>query len=395
MKKIEALLITLFFICFPHQSFAKSEAKNHITNIDVKNQNNKTEIKFESSKLPEYRMFTMDNPPRLVIDFKNGSLSANKSKFANSKIFKSVRTGINPQGQFRLVLDLNDKIKIDKSSITNPNKKNKNYYLSVNISYQNSATNASTKKISKLVDKKTGTVKYVIRNPSSPKPIIIIDAGHGGKDPGTIGKYIRSKEKYITLSYAKELKRQLDRTKKFRVVLTRSSDYFIPLRERVEISRKLKADLFISLHADSSPDRSTTGLSIYTLSDKSSDKQAELLAQKENKSDIIGGADFSETSSDILKTLINMSQRSTMNESARFAEITIKSLKERNVHILEKTHRFAGFRVLTAPDVPSVLIELGYLSNKYEEKTLNNPSHKKAVAEALVKGIDRYLSSVK
>jgi N-acetylmuramoyl-L-alanine amidase len=161
------------------------------------------------------------------------------------------------------------------------------------------------------------------------------------------------------------------------------------------ISRNKKADLFISLHADASPDRDTYGLSIYTLSDSSSDKQAALLAQKENKSDIIGGADFSDASGDILKTLINLSQRNTMNESAKFAEIAIRSVRGNGVETLQRTHRFAGFRVLTAPDVPSVLIELGYLSNKKEEKRLNSLNHKKQVSEALVKAVDKYFDFIK
>ena len=221
-------------------------------------------------------------------------------------------------------------------------------------------------------------------------PVIVIDPGHGGKDPGAIGQYARSKEKNITLAYAKELKIALDKTKKYKVYLTRNKDIFIPLGRRVEMARKAKADLFISLHANSASNKKVYGLSIYTLSETSSDKQAELLAQKENRADIIAGANFSGASPDIMKTLINLSQRDSMNNSAIFANLAIKLVKNFDIEILNNTHRFAGFRVLTAPDMVSVLIELGYLSNKSEEKKLNDFKYRKKLAAGLVVSIDSY-----
>ncbi|MDX2083629.1 MAG: N-acetylmuramoyl-L-alanine amidase, partial [Rickettsiales bacterium] len=221
-------------------------------------------------------------------------------------------------------------------------------------------------------------------------PIIVIDAGHGGKDPGTIGDYARTKEKNITLAYAKELKKNLDKSKKYKVFLTRDADFFIPLRQRVEKSRRLKADLFISLHANSIADQETCGFSIYTLSQKSSDKQAELLAQKENRADIIAGVNFANASPEIIKTLIDLSQRDTMNNSARFANIVIQSVKKSEIKILQNSHRFAGFAVLTAPDVASTLIELGYLSNPQEEKQLNSLVYKRRIVASLANAIDEY-----
>ncbi len=225
-----------------------------------------------------------------------------------------------------------------------------------------------------------------------PIPIIVIDPGHGGKDPGTIGNYARIKEKNITLAYGRELKIALDKTKKYKVYLTRNSDIFIPLSRRVEMARKVKADLFISLHANSAANKKASGLSIYTLSENSSDKQAELLAQKENRSDIIAGANFSDASPDIMKTLINLSQRDSMNNSAIYANLAIKSVQNFDIEILNNTHRFAGFRVLTAPDMVSVLIELGYLSNKSEEKKLNDFKYRKKLAASLVASIESYFS---
>jgi N-acetylmuramoyl-L-alanine amidase len=223
-----------------------------------------------------------------------------------------------------------------------------------------------------------------------PKKIIIIDAGHGGKDPGTIGNYARTKEKNITLSYARELGKQLMLTKRYKVYLTRDEDFFIPLKQRVAIARKKHADLFISLHANASENTDAEGFSIYTLSETSSDKQAELLANKENRADIINGMDFSNASQDIVKTLIDMSQRESKNSSSRFANIVINSARQSGIAILQNTHRFAGFAVLTAPDMASVLIELGYLSNKNEEKMLNSLMYKRKIAQSIVDAIDEY-----
>lgn len=385
------LFLILAITLLTNHANATNDDSNVVSNIITNINNNQIDLKFELKQQPQYKMFTIANPDRLVIDFQNSKLDLKNSDFSNNKLFKSIHHAINQDGQLRIVLELNDKVQIQKSNIIKPSHGQKKYFLSVQITSDAIPINneGNQQNYNKVTDKKTGTIKYVIKK-AQELPIIIIDAGHGGKDPGTIGNYSRSKEKFITLGYAKELKKQLDKTKKFRVFLTRDSDYFIPLNGRVAKARRMKADLFISIHADSSPDQSTTGLSIYTLSEKSSDKQAAILAQKENKSDIVGGADFSDASGDILKTLINLSQRSTMNDSARFAEIAIKTLNSEGVNTLEHTHRFAGFRVLTAPDVPSVLIELGYLSNKNEEKRLNSLNHKETVAKALVEGVDQY-----
>ncbi len=393
-------IILLFFLFtilfFANNSFALPN-QNQVSKISITKQPSKIQLEFELKKSTKYRVFTISNPERLIVDLENSTLLASAKKFSDP-FFLSIRNSVNSQSQLRIVFDLRNSVQIKNSLIIK--RKNNKYYLIINLlSAANTPINNTltkspqyTDQIVKLLDKETGTIKYVVKK-AKPLPTIIIDSGHGGKDPGAIGKYARSKEKYVTLGYARELKRQLDKTKKFKVFLTRDKDYFIPLNERVDIARRMKADLFVSLHADSSPDGSTSGLSVYTLSENSSDKQAELLAQKENKSDIIGGADFSDASGDILKTLINLSQRNTMNESAKFAEIVVKSIKENGVETLQKTHRFAGFRVLTAPDVPSVLIELGYLSNRDEERKLNSLTHKREVAKALVSAIEKYFSN--
>ena len=231
-------------------------------------------------------------------------------------------------------------------------------------------------------DKNYNTKKY--------KPIIVIDPGHGGKDPGAIGRYNKTREKDITLSYSIELYKQLKATKRFRVYLTRSDDRFIRLKNRVAIARRKKADLFISIHANASLNNKISGFSIYTLSEKSSDRQAAMLARKENRSDIISGVNFSGASSEIVKMMIAMSQRDSMNKSAKFAKFSVKSMQNHNINILRNAHRFAGFAVLTAPDMISVLIELGYLTNYREEKNLNSYRYRKKIVRSLVNAIEQY-----
>lgn len=227
------------------------------------------------------------------------------------------------------------------------------------------------------------------------RKIIVIDAGHGGVDPGAIsvsGVY----EKDIALPIALELKKQLERDGRYKAVLTRSDDVFLRLRERVEVARAAGADLFISLHADSvgSPvsARTLKGASVYTLSEQASDKEAEALAAKENKADVIAGVDLGGKSIDVSNILIDLAQRESMNEAARFAALLVDELKD-VVPVLDRSHRFAGFAVLKAPDIPSVLVEMGYLSNKTDERRLRSHAQRTKLAEAVRKAVDHFFAN--
>lgn len=221
-------------------------------------------------------------------------------------------------------------------------------------------------------------------------PVIMIDAGHGGQDPGAIsvsGAY----EKNITLDSALELRRQLQATGRYRVLMTRSDDRFIPLRERVAIARGAQADLFISIHADSIGNPNHRGLTIYTVSDTASDREAEALAQKENKADVIAGVNLGGETPQVANILIDLTQRETKNHSVTFAALAVEQLSKVS-RTVDQAHRFAGFLVLTAADVPSVLIELGYLSNREDERELQNPVHRRRLAESITIAVDRYFS---
>ncbi len=340
----------------------------------------KQNIEITIDEKADFKTYALSNPSRIVVDVD----AAYYNEISTSKspnFIKEIRYSKSDKN-VRIVFDLKQKTFIQAAKYEKLTGQ-KDGKIVVRIAPELSYIIAS-------IDMKKNSVAKPMEAKKSKTPIIVIDAGHGGKDPGTIGSYARTKEKNITLSYAKELAKQLSLGKKYKVYLTRSSDVFIPLKERVAKARKVKADLFISLHANAAENHDAKGFSIYTLSNSASDKQAEMLARKENRADIISGINFSNASSDILKTLIDLSQRSSMNHSSRFANIAISKVRNNGVEIIDNTHRFAGFVVLTAPDMVSILIELGYLSNKNEEKDLNSLSHKRKVTQGLVDAIDKY-----
>ena len=223
------------------------------------------------------------------------------------------------------------------------------------------------------------------------RPTIVLDPGHGGVDPGAIGAG-GTHEKEITLAMAREVRRQLEQTGRYRVQMTRDEDTFVRLRDRIAIARQHSADLFISIHADSMGNRETRGASIYTLSENASDSEAAALAARENRADIIAGVDLSRESRDVTSILIDLAQRETMNHSIVLARDLVREMG-REIQLLPvNPHRFAGFAVLRAPDVPSVLIELGYLSNPLEEGLLNRPHHRAKVAAGIVRAVDAYFA---
>lgn len=391
-------IITSFFviltICFLSQKTAIA-APVTVNKISF---NSKNTLEISVSRKSDFKIFTLKNPPRLVIDIADGKLTASSKKPKLPSFTKSFRNQ-RESTSLRLVFDLNQSVSVTKTRFEKVKQQNNGKIIAEISGIKTSkktTPNPGNFIFNKVVEFDTTTIKKAKKAAKKKRlPIIVIDSGHGGKDPGTIGRFARTREKNVTLAYAKELGRQLIRSKRYKVYLTRDTDIFIPLKKRVAIARRRKADLFISLHANAIASPKTSGFSIYTLSERSSDKQAELLARKENRAGIISGVNFSGASKDIMKTLIDLSQRESMNGSSRFASTAVKSMKKSGVNILQNTHRFAGFAVLTAPDMISVLIELGYLSNKREERLLNSLGYKRKVATNLVKAIDEYFSKNK
>lgn len=223
-------------------------------------------------------------------------------------------------------------------------------------------------------------------------PVVVLDPGHGGKDPGTYGRLTGVAEKTVALRAARLIKKELEASGRYTVHLTRSGDKFLRLRDRIAIARQHKADLFISIHADAHANRAIRGATVYTLSENASDAEAEALAAKENKADVIDGVDLSAEEEDVTSILIDLAQRETMNMSVRFATLLMDELGKAVRLQRDNKHRFAGFAVLKAPDVPSVLLELGYLSNTQDEKLLLKDATLQAVAKQTLRAVDRYFT---
>lgn len=376
-KHIHMVLLTVALCFFSTQAYAA----NTIKDVRIGQQQDGIRIVIDGTQKFNYDVFLLGSPNRLVVDINNATI-AKTLKIDNNKIISDLRTGeLQKSKGKRLVFTLKNNATIKKKFILEPQSGQKNWRLVIDLSAQGQSSYTKNKATS------TSTASYQ-RNKN--RKIIVLDPGHGGKDPGAIGRSFRTYEKNITLSMGKELKKQLE-SKGYKVYMTRSTDIFIPLRKRVDIARSYHADLFISLHADSTVNRKAQGLSIYTLSERASDKEAEALAERENKADIIDGMDFSDNSPEINDVLISLSQNDSRNKSSKFATYVVKEMRKR-VKVLNDAHRFAGFAVLKAPDIPSVLVELGYLSNYYEEKQLRQPAYRKKLAESITRSVVNYFN---
>ena len=219
--------------------------------------------------------------------------------------------------------------------------------------------------------------------------LIALDPGHGGRDPGAIG--VRgTQEKGVVLAIARQLQALLQARGAYRVILTRGGDSYVPLRERIARAQAAKADLFLSLHADAHPDSEVRGASVYTLSEDASDREAAMLAARENRADTMAGFRFAHQPDTIAQALFSMSQRGTVNDSRRLANTIVQSFAGNGVRLLPRTHRQAGFAVLTSPDIPAALVELGYLSNPQDERLLTISQHQMALARALRTSVDAH-----
>ncbi|MEJ2818706.1 N-acetylmuramoyl-L-alanine amidase [Caulobacter sp. CCG-8] len=218
------------------------------------------------------------------------------------------------------------------------------------------------------------------------KKVIVIDAGHGGKDPGSSGA--NTAEKDVTLAAAKALKAKLEKSGRYTVVMTRQSDTFVPLESRVQIARRADADLFISLHADSGPDAATRGASVYTLSEKGTERVARVL----EKDDWLMKANLPGRDRAVSQILLDLSQRATKNRSAAFAETLLQSVGEETT-LLRRSHRDAGFIVLLAPDVPAVLLEMGFITNLDDEQLLKTPAGRDRLMDAVAGSIESYFAT--
>ena len=223
-----------------------------------------------------------------------------------------------------------------------------------------------------------------------PLPLVMLDPGHGGKDPGAIG-FSGTYEKHVSLATALELKRQLEASGRYRVELTRNQDIFIPLDGRVDRAQRQRAALFVSMHADALSDHSVRGASVYTLAQTASDAQTAALARTENSADRFMGRQWQGTSPEVSRILASLVRQETRTGSVRIARSLVGSL-DQDLPMLQNPDRHAGFVVLKAADIPSVLVEMGFMSNARDEAALRRPDHRKLVAEAMHRAVDAYFA---
>ena len=336
-----------------------------------------TRLVFDLNAPVEHSLFTLSGPDRIVIDLKSTNMKSSIPALHDDRFIQDIRYARRGNDDLRIVLDLKRKVN-PKSFVLKPHREY-GHRLVVDLLDSSQATQRKpVLRQSDLQDK--------------PRDVIVaIDAGHGGDDPGAIGRY-GTKEKNVVLGIARELKKLIDAQPGMQGKLIRDGDYFIALKSRVEKARDAQADLFISIHADAFKNRSAHGSSVYVLSEHgASSEVARFLAESENNSDLMGGV--LENKEDLLKqVLVDMLKNSTMEESNDVAVSMLKGL--RGVTHLHKSHvEQAGFRVLKSPDIPSVLIETAFISNPAEEKKLRSRSHQRTLARAIFKGTLNYFKT--
>lgn len=353
----------------------------------------------------DFRAFVLSDPYRMVIDLPSFTWKAGQVQSPESAGVQATRYGNLQPGISRIVFDLNRPVSIHKAFML-PAEQGNSDRLVVDFSNVPPSLFEQVKNtVHGSLDPDKPQVQTASLNTMAPppapkpqtgeqKPLVIIDPGHGGIDPGATGPH-GLYEKKVVLALAKELKKQLEDSGKYRVKLTREGNSFIKLSNRVKYARDHDGSLFISIHADSMDNKEVNGASVYTLSEKASDEQTAKLAARENKADLIAGIDLSVEDEDVVSILMDLTMRDTMNQSKFFANSLVESFNQNEVKTLPRTHRSAGFAVLKAPDIPSVLVEAGFMSNEKEANLLNTDAHRQKIAGALKKGIDQYFEQVR
>ena len=359
-----------------------------ITGIRVGEHPDATRFVIDLTSAVTYRVYTLAGPDRVVIDLPlvEWRVQPHASAFKGGLI-TGIRSGRVGEDTWRIILDVAAPVSI-KREFALPPHGDYPHRLVIDLAAreEGSARRAEPERVNgrdgRLPAKRPDTPR------SRPQRTVVLDPGHGGADPGTIsagGIF----EKDLTLAVGLELRRRLLATGRYRVVMTRKTDDFVKLRDRVARARHAGGDLFLSLHADSIGNPRLRGASVYTLSETASDDEAGELAQRENRADIIAGVDLSGESDVVSGILIDLAQRETMNLSAEFANQLISELSDASI-MLKRSRRYAGFAVLKAPDMPAVLVELGYLSNPRDERMLAAPKQRAPLVEALLRGIDTF-----
>ena len=337
-----------------------------------------TRVVFDLTGKFEHNLFTLSDPPRVVVDLNDTRRS--KAIDINSRstnLLSGVRSASKDGGRLRVVIDLKGKAR-PRSFALKPDGKS-GHRLVVDLH--------ATK-----LDPTPIKTNQEARKKRKQQFVIALDPGHGGRDPGAIGKY-GTREKDVALSVARKMKAMINRESGYRAVLTRDADRFVSLRNRVKKARQAEADIFISLHADSFHSPNVKGASVYALSLRgASSEAARWIARKENSSDLIGGISLDDKDDLIASVLLDLSQTATIQDSLELGSDVLKYIGKVS-RLNNRKVQQAGFAVLKAPDMPSILIETAFLSNPSEEKKLRSPKHQQKLAKAVFSGIKKHLKN--
>ena len=369
----------LFIFLVMGLSASAMAAQIQVENVRIWAAPDNTRVVFDIAKPVKHKLLLLATPPRLAIDIKNAALVKRiRQPVRSDKYLLGVRSAARGKHDLRVVLDL-------KKNITM-----RSFQLKPNRQYGH-------RLVIDLYDEgyKEEQVKIITKNDRkkrSKNVVIAIDAGHGGEDPGARGPS-GVLEKKITLEIAKRLTRLINKEYGMKAVLIRQGDYFMRLRKRINKARQHRADLFVSIHADSFKDPSVRGSSVYILSNRgASSEAARWLAERENASDLVGGVKLDDKDDVLASVLLDLSQTASLEASIGVADRVLKSLKQLGkVH--KKSVQSAGFAVLKSPDIPSILIETAYISNPAEERKLLNTNHQKKLAKAILLGLKGYFAT--
>ncbi|BBP04037.1 N-acetylmuramoyl-L-alanine amidase [Sulfuriferula plumbiphila] len=371
-------------------------------------------LTLESSRPISYKLFTLSNPERLVIDLEDVEPSPALQDLAgkigaDDPWIAGLRAGVNRPGVMRLVLDLRGEVKPNVFSLKPAGEYGNRLVLDVYpANAQLPGANSSPAEPlaeapvrpgisapandSRKEEKSAGTRDKKPQFQITRLITVMIDPGHGGIDPGAHGAN-GTNEKDVTLAIAKRVKARIDAIPNMRAVLTRNGDYFIPLGERVDKARQINADLFVSIHADAFVNRDARGSSVFTLSEHgATSAAARWLAKNENDADLVGGVNVGVKDKNLARTLIDLSQTATNDDSRRLGRAVLTELSDIN-HLHRGRVEQAGFAVLKAPDIPSILVETAFISNPEEERRLTDDAYQDKMATAIVDGIQRFFAT--
>lgn len=387
-------------LLLPVTARAAGKALGIASAMRLHNHQSHTRLVVELSETIDFSLFRLADPYRVVVDLPELDWAVGGSPAAVGLV-RAVRFGLFQSGNARMVIDLAGPAAI-KNAFVLPATGGTPYRFVLDLSASDRAQFMAALGPQNRIGQfgagaQTAGAQGKPAAPPEPpaekaagKKIVAIDPGHGGVDPGAIGGS-GIYEKIITLAAAQQLKKGLEATGRYKVILTRERDVSLGLAERREAARAAQADIFVSLHADSMGNRAMRGLSVYTLSEKASDREAEELAEQENSADNIIGIDLSRESQEVRHILVDLAQRESMNLATKLADRLIGEL-QREAKLVKNSHRFARFAVLKSPDIPSVLIEMGYLSNRDDETALKKDAYRAKLMAAVVRGLDAHFS---